>query len=134
MNVTSLDLCKELYELSGWIHVNFAWSTENPHYAEFRVRAALNTLDDAPAYDLGYLLRKLPAQIDFNDEIVKLTVDRQSEKTWRASYAYPVERVKSKRKYADWKFTAYQANTPEDAACKLAIELFKQNILTRDKE
>ena len=60
MNVANLDLCKELYELSGWK------ATEKYHYiagtytdidtVAFRGRK----YDGVPAYDLGYLLRKLP--------------------------------------------------------------------------
>ena len=56
MNVASLELCKELFELSGW------GETEHMHWRP----TPMGDLDPnkgiaiCPAYSLGYLLRKLP--------------------------------------------------------------------------
>ena len=132
-NVASLVLCKELHDLSGW-EAPDTWAFGDELNEPIVVSSDHGELGHdiyrvAYAYDLGYLLRKLPAQIEFNDEIVKLTLDRQSGKMWRASYAYPLERMKAKRRYADWKFLAYQYETPENALCRLAITLLKQGIL-----
>lgn len=99
MAVASLELCKELHTLSGW---------ETPldqfHY---------NEGEPLPAYDLGYLLRKLQRN---HVELYGLTT---GEWTARA-YWHSTEQARAE--YAD---------TPEDAAAKLAIELFKQGILTK---
>jgi hypothetical protein len=63
---------------------------------------------DIPAYDLGYLLRKLPQPYSIMAYSTGRLVAVQGEVT-------------------------ATADTPEDAAAKLAIELFKQGILTRSE-
>jgi hypothetical protein len=100
-DVASLELCRELYELSGW-----------KTFAMERGLAEDRPID--PAYDLGYLLRKLQRN---HVELVGLTT---GEWTARA-YWHSTEQARAE--YAD---------TPEDAAAKLAIELFKQGILTKE--
>lgn len=105
MQTASLELCKELYRVSG-----HTWLTED-HRPEYVA---------APAYDLGYLLRKLP---EFGKNIYWHTY----HKNWCAAYEHTDE---------DGCQTLIHkvADTPEDAACELAIELFKQGILpTKDK-
>lgn len=62
-----------------------------------------------PSYDLGYVLRKLPPGS---------RVFRATNGSWAA--------VRSSHAKATW------TETPEDAAAKLAIELFKQGILTKE--
>lgn len=110
MNVASLDLCRELYELSGWgaktIDKSASGDIINSWYQE---RTENNESIDvtlvAPQYDLGYLLRKLP-------EETQVTMNS----------AGVIIKVKS---------YFHKADTPEDAACKLAIELFKQKVLDK---
>lgn len=98
MTVASLEFCKELYELSGW--VTDEW------------RSGTGTTTGAyPAYNLGYLLRKLPDSSE---------VFRFDYNAYEATH-YPNPGGDS----------SARADTPEDAACKLAIELFKQGILRR---
>lgn len=116
MNVASLGLCKELYELSGWYEVE-AYYEDYPVLRDSKLRSGYpgnilpKMLHDniTPAYDLGYLLRKLPDQ---------LTLVRV-----RDSPAYYIG--------CDYRqpYIETEADTPEDAACKLAIELLKQGIL-----
>lgn len=120
MNTASLDLCKELYELSGW---EIEPLDENNW----------DFLESAPKYPLGYLLRKLPAKIDINDgdHIYKLTIDRKSESVWRASYSKDIANRKGRGLVKDWKYKLIDADTPENALCKLAIELFRQGVLKR---
>ncbi len=107
--IANQELCKELYELSGWTVLGFAdgWHSGN----------------GSPAYDLGYLLRKL----EDSGETIILRYNNPENMTaialsdWNKQYtaatvsmtqgSYPI------------------ASTPEDAACKLAIELFKQGVL-----
>lgn len=148
MNVASLELCKELYELSKdvwkgelacvWyvghkssrsdinLTINdreggtvYYWSdfVEIFHYKE----EDAERYEIYPAYDLGYLLRKLPVEIgvfDTFDYRGRLTVSPGENNWWYASYDYDKQTVKS-------------AHSPEDAAAKLAIELFKDGVLTR---
>ena len=120
MNVASLELCKELYELSGWEDI----STGAQYWLEFKgqeaalfgFKFAYEFDDGIPAYDLGYLLRKLPPRI---------VLSQRTGKTWDADcYCGQVNgvRVKDTSVYA-------HANTPENATAKLCIELIKQGIL-----
>lgn len=116
MNVASLELCKELYELSGWKDCEFQYSGWNGDdwRLEHGQPTMLDTAADSrygkqtsyPAYDLGYLVRKLPA---------RTLIDRFSD-AYLAALAVP-------------EFYEARADTPEDAAAKLAIELFKQGVL-----
>lgn len=132
MNVASLELCKELHELSGWSlpiysplkWVEYAddscalWAGSDPeHWDEI--------IQSSPAYDLGYLMRKLQSgdltvimrfNRDFGGRIGMSSWDGK----WcigtfdMAQGEYPV------------------ADSPEDAAAKLAIALFKRGVLVKD--
>lgn len=109
MQVASLELCKELYELSGW-------SSQITHNEPTPSSSLVGQVPICPAYTLGYLLRKLPVTVP--NEEVKLNLTRFSENFYTASYAWEDD------------FAPYgDGNTPEDAACKLAIELWKQGVL-----
>lgn len=119
MSVASLELCKELYELSGWKPDEGHWY--NDMYAEgevklvrfpvpYRNNGRANVI--IPAYDLGYLLRKLPED---------LTTYGKFRGEWYAHF--------SGYGKTDEKIT--YATTPEDAAASLAIELFKQGVLKK---
>lgn len=119
MNVANLSLCKELYELSGWDD-NELWDCT---YRNQTVNATLNRVQIAsdrgeyywtdPRYDLGYLLRKLPN--------ASIHTDHPYDAIY---YSY-------RKGGYDTQTLHFKADTPEDAACKLAIELFKQGILTK---
>lgn len=108
MNVASLKLCKELYEVSGW-------DGTHKHYGKMESGNYIATCglfekhQECPAYDAGYLLRKLPA-LDF--EMYR----NANDNVWHA--------------IANERFQGI-ADTPEDALAQLAIELFKQKVLTR---
>jgi hypothetical protein len=103
MNVASKELCKELYELSGWNDPEqILWSRAGGH----------------PEYTLGYLLRKLMPYEPF----VGLTLTDgwvAYTKNWN---------VNPSGVYIE------RENTPEDAAAKLAIELFKQGLLNNEEQ
>jgi len=62
MYVASLELCKELYELSGWDDIEFQWSSIDGKHWEAAVSVLFAGATEV-AYDLGYLLRKLPPVI-----------------------------------------------------------------------
>jgi hypothetical protein len=143
MHVASLELCKDLYELSGWAKTAFPGHQDtDKQYMVFKDGSnqdfpyLLDGRDDlsykdydadyTPAYDLGYLLRKLPANCyirncmnsgDFNPD--QLPPANRFE-------AYLDEIDTTEKEF----FRQYRAaDNPEDAACSLCIELFKQGIL-----
>jgi hypothetical protein len=111
MNVANFELCQELYDLSGWLTGidGYCYVSLAGERMSFEVRPLTDTGNDriqiCPAYDLGYLLRRLPVG----------NVLTSLEDKWIASSSPKVT----------------TAATPEDAANKLAIELFKHGILPR---
>jgi hypothetical protein len=138
MNVASLELCKELYELSGWQYDEAGSYIQDPEDEQ----NTFHTTDGdggyfrtvCPAYDLGYLLRKLPMRVDFPEElkigggmsspeyfVLCQHIDTMSH-YWDAYYQHEDS--------DNWiEELSVQANTPEDAGCKLAIKLFELGII-----
>lgn len=104
MNVASKELCQELYELSGWKDTGESHLLPDP--------SSKLGVKKLPAYSLGYLLRKLPT-----DRSVSFRFNYKTDEWW----------VNEDRTHL-----FFTADTPEDAATKLAIELFKQGILKAD--
>ena len=127
METASLELCKTLWELSGWAGTERYFQEGGTvwHNLEDDVSVE-NSKFVCFAYDLGFLLRKLPAMEGPNsDDIGRLTVFNSKEVTngkraWSAGYDN-----------MDCYFYIQEADTPEDALCKLAIELFKQGVLKK---
>lgn len=101
-NVASLNLCKELYELSRW---------SGSELGDYDIRVGIY-----PKYTLGYLLRKLPKHV--GDQWLR--VAPITDVMWAAYYIVMGVKTAGQDEWAD---------TPEDAACKLAIELIKQGVL-----
>lgn len=122
MNVASLELCKELYEMSGW---EDTFMMVNAHSGRVRVKESPYYGGEVPAYDLGYLLRKLPLNIPDpvdSTEVLALglgTHHRDARK-WCISYVNLYDR--------DEYYDSIELS-PEDAAAKLAIQLFEEGIL-----
>lgn len=113
MNVASLELCKELYELSGWDDgslQDYYHLDKNGKGTAWR-KEVDRTI---PAYPLGFLLRKLPYKLPNTHINHWLTISMGA--------------ASAVAKYSDSELVK-RGDTPEDAACKLAIELFKQGIL-----
>lgn len=76
-------------------------------------------IDGVQGYTLGYLLRKLPNQLpDENDAPLTLV---NFGRGWQAVYGD-----------GDTKHNVI-TSTPEDSAARLAIELFKQEILKAER-
>lgn len=103
MNVANKELCKELYDVSGW--------GDGPDMQK------LDWLDyydswSVPAYPLGYLLRKLPDGSYLSKGKRLYTASTGNYKAGQNPFPYTLH-----------------ADTPEDALCQLAIELFKQGVL-----
>jgi hypothetical protein len=130
MSSASLDLCRELYKLSGWLgSANVEVGIYNPgdEYDWWYDKYA-NPI--APRYDLGYLFRKF--QEHKLDTVVRWVNGRPVDKIdlaikeWHGKYI------------AGWLHLPFGeyfiADSPEDAACKMAIELFKRGILTKESK
>lgn len=107
MNVASLELCKELYELSGW------W----PDDIEVPIADEDGSVGPGfsfPCYTLG--------RVTIGGEVGVF------DASWHKSIHGGVEAV-GLRGSGETK-----ADIPEDATCKLAIELFKQGILKKGED
>lgn len=143
MNVSSLELSKELYELSEWgEEVAIQWWVVRPKHKidgveheefayvdDYSDRAKTDRGEYAiPAYNLGYLLRKLPSH-------TYSTQYEQKAYLWmrKDSDVYCAWYKVTDPNYGEDITSEHGAvcDTPEDAACKLAIELFKQGILKK---
>lgn len=135
MTATSLEVSKELYEVSGWKGTYFTHATfrneSSPEDQRQIVHRTIEDLDECmrlrnrsfikdlklvPAYDLGYLLRKLPGFVEVSTN--------PAQSIFSVRTIIPGEWVPGG-------FTV-QMDTPEDAAAKLAIQLFKQGILKKE--
>lgn len=132
MNVAPLDLCRELYELSGWgADCEHHWlhrDLYNRMPRQSDLKDGQSEEDYAPAYDLGYLIRKLPGHIVLTSTTwdgIHTEKPKGQELDYQASACYQ-SNVKGL-------LVQEVANTPEDALCKLAIQLFKQGVLTRNQ-
>lgn len=134
MNVASLELSKELYELSGWDDSGIVICQSGSYREEYGPESDKGwfgyTEQEAVhhhggiyptyrAYDLGYLLRKLPQRSVEG----RLGMDSEGIALGKPTFYY----ANATGTY----YTYGQADTYEDAAAKLAIELFKQGVLTR---
>lgn len=128
MQVASLELCKTLHELSGWVNTAEIWmdlrdsqpwhtyDSRQSMLSEAKYQDVFEAgLDWLPAYDLGYLLRKLQS---YWPMAVYIGGGKQNE--WSVS-------VNSK-----YHVTPQEADIPENAAARLAIELFRSGVLKRD--
>lgn len=112
MNIASLELCKELLKLSGWSDTTFVFRFDGNSFTPSIRHPEIDSPTLVPAYDLGYLLRKLPTRTSIS-KLYRI----QFEKT----VIYQADSLEISG--------VETADTPEDAACKLAIELFKQGVL-----
>lgn len=117
MNTTSLELSKELYELSHWdLDDDNDTVYDNPDDNPFKIDGVPQRI--IPAYDLGYLLRKLVTDDQLVLDYIEIDFNGVN---WRAYVKQDFGK--------DELFET--ADTPEDCAAKLAIELFRQGVLKR---
>lgn len=121
MNVANYELSRELLQLLGWGKIG-TYSSRNPGFYWVH-KEGCNELnygngnipsdgDLYPAYDLGFLMRKLPRPNLYKEET--------PSKDWVCG-SYVLSRLR--REWAD---------TPEDAAAKLAIALAKAGVLIKE--
>ena len=118
MNVSSLELSKKLYELSGWgmTHLKHQWYDDGSG-KNIIESSDIHIYKDhsffCPAYNCGYLLRKLPHETELTNSTGKWSALSTSTST--PSYIFLVN-----------------ADTPENALVKLAIKLFEEGILEKE--
>jgi len=134
MNVASLELCKELYELSGWDDTYFTYmhsqwqqggKTQHRHRLTHTTANKRSTDPlNIPAYDLGYLLRKLPYSVldEYGGKVFGVNLKATASGGWVVWYG---EIGKTTEMYFN------SADTPEEALASLAIELFKSGVLKK---
>lgn len=124
INVANLELCKELYELSGW---STAIGTNQFWYIDGELVIATFVEGGTPAYDCGYLLVELPQSVQVEEYKYGLTlsVSGIGNIMWGAGYEHHFSDGVDERH-------TQLADTPEDALCKLAIELFKKDVLQKE--
>lgn len=126
MDVANKDLCAELEVLSGW--GDTVWfHFQDRLWTSHEIRGKTMTEDNraVPAYTLGYLLRKLPPKLEKINTNVWLTLQpMDKDGSWGIGYEYHLPNGEAQTDEFQW------AESVEDAACKLVIELFKQGILT----
>ena len=138
MSTASLENSKRLYELSGWHDNGDRWyftATDGKVIGTATPRILKGDKDykggyrtDIPAYDAGYLLRKLQEalphkKIEKHHKITRGVFWREGRWcTQRERYGVGADRD-------EWKVYVYHADTPEDALCLLAIKLFEEGVL-----
>jgi hypothetical protein len=124
MNVADHLLCEELHKLSGWVGTAFFHILgDDGHEMELGDGWMPQDGGVSPAYDLGYLLRKLPSKcVEHRNSLAGHT--GFVEGSWFFGYGDLMHLEGCQ---------CEDGLTPEDAACKLAISLFKQGILKRDE-
>lgn len=107
-----LELCQELFERSGWKDTECSYGPDGMLPLTL-CRDGYREGDTAPAYTCGYVLPKIP----------DVTLRWDSKRNEWEAFA-PV-RSRSRHCWDD---------NPANALVELAIELFKQEILTRGDE
>lgn len=117
MQVASKELCEQLYEVSKW---------ETPEYEN-----GFGTDLGYPAYTLGFLIRKLPPRQDpdFGDEVMYYPGVHMIGEVIHETHAIAGYWDIEGELWGDW---SEVGDTPENALCRLALELFKANILKPD--
>lgn len=126
MSTASRPLSQELYTLSGWDATYRRWvpglgHAANPDEAQRNRYKEDPNFPSAPAYDLGMLLRMLADE----ENLAKLALCRCEHQDGSRNWGIEVQ---DQSNVFGPKIFAY-ADSPEDAAATLAIDLFKQGIL-----
>jgi hypothetical protein len=111
MNLTTTELGHKLYEVSGW---------EPPFFTMVGDKFT-NT-----QYDLGFLLRKLPRKVEYYQELTLMIEADPFDTRWGAQYVNADYEI-GQQGQGLFGF----AQTPEDAAAQLAIELFEKGVLEK---
>lgn len=113
MNVASLELCKELYELSGWTDTDNRWYQDDGWYVGATGTNGLS----APAYDLGYLIRKAGGGAGVTKHSTYYTARRPD------MFGAPENKDPLNGRIG------WDGDTPEDAMCIMFIELIQKGLM-----
>lgn len=131
MNVSNLENSRKLYELTWWTDTDMRYrvykriENENykPHVRLVYGKSHIDTKtgETCPAYDAGYLLRKLPKSFVSQEHrcTIYLTLEWLGDEKWAASYQLDTDSISYEQK----------EDTPEDALALLAIKLFEEGVL-----
>ncbi len=132
MNIASFELCKELFEISTWSNTEKYWYQDWYKQNSWQVGHLGQAHEkNYPAYDLGYLLRKLPKNVTefWGNAYPASPCLMFSGTQWVVFY----QSTMTGEHNTDELFGQF-AETPEDAACMLALEMFKQGVLKKAKK
>lgn len=148
MHTTSLEVSKRLFEVSGgqktldsWHKTEKAWAMvaiehNPPSKPVWDYRVVNNNFqalcDYIPAYDSGYLLRKLPIRINGGKWSFMMWKQWHNGKQcnwYTVSYVHINSSLANSPAEARHKVHTCEADTPEDALALLAISLFEEGVL-----
>lgn len=118
MNTASLDLCKRLYELSGWGGTVYGWHDTTLGQGKLPNYVAMSgyLAKEISAYDLGFLVRKLPTGYQL---VISLTIiDKR---------VYYFEDYRTEERATE------SYDNPEDAVASLCIKLFETGVLKENQ-
>jgi hypothetical protein len=118
-DVASIKLSKELFELSGWLDCYFIYYGRRSRDGSVVIKEGDRPI--IPAYDLSYLLRKLPVGTTIKRFKYPEVGGYEAEYLWEGDDG-------------TGEGVSCGADTPEDATCKLAIAGFKEGWLKREGE
>lgn len=128
MDKELLELSKTLYEATGWDDTEQSyWDRDDSGRWEKEIN--VGAADEVPAYDLEYILDKLPVVIRVDDGEATKSLEQMHLGEWMASYRIIPEFDVRKRTRM-----SCEADTPLKAALKLAITLSEQGILTKESK
>lgn len=131
-----LELCQQVYEATKWaldekgLYIaKWYWSLDGKiQPAPIERYKLMPDQVVCPAYDAGYLLRKLPRHIVIKREVYHLCVinGNTQDDNWITDYV-KVGRICWLHEAGEAQLT--EATTVEDALCKLALQLVKKGII-----
>ncbi len=121
MDVASLNLCAELYKLTGWDGVGRAWYDDRPYLQESahctvledRYTEGGTTLRLSPAYDVAFLLDKFEVKGAGYDLLLRCTQLPELGRT---------------RWIAEHRGCSSEGDSPVDSVATLVIELFRRGV------
>ncbi len=119
-SIAKFELCRELYELSGWVWTDFYYKIleDKPQVVDIVLGRSKDGLH-IPAYDAGYLIQWLPQKVDGARLVI---AGMPMSDYWGCAYLYGL----------NISFDASQiADTLDNALCGLAIVLWRQGVLIR---
>jgi hypothetical protein len=127
MMVASLSDCRELFALSGWGDTEWSYYCDEAHddtpalnlSEPLKVVGGVGYYDHRyPAYDLGYLVRKLPVHY----------LQKFGNESYVARWVYPAP-TREQIELGTHHIIGHSRTSPENALCRLAVNLFEAGVL-----